>query len=81
MLSVGFARLDITPPFGIFMQGYYSERRASGIRDPLYVNAVAFSDQQIHVQRDSDMAGKCHFCHAGQQAAIAAVVVGQNFSF
>jgi neutral ceramidase len=44
MLAVGFARLDITPPLGIFMQGYYSERRASGIRDPLYVNAVAFSD-------------------------------------
>jgi hypothetical protein len=44
MLSAGFARLDITPPFGVFMQGYYSERRASGIRDPLYVNAVAFSD-------------------------------------
>ncbi|MDD4538048.1 MAG: hypothetical protein PHT80_03450 [Lentisphaeria bacterium] len=44
MLSAGFARLDITPPFGIFMQGYYSERHANGIRDPLYVNAVAYSD-------------------------------------
>ena len=44
MLKAGFARLDVTPPFGVFMQGYYSERRAAGIRDPLYVNAVAFGD-------------------------------------
>ena len=44
MLKAGFARLDVTPPLGVFMQGYYNERRAAGIRDPLYVNAVAFGD-------------------------------------
>ena len=30
MLKAGFARLDVTPPLGVFMQGYYSERRAAG---------------------------------------------------
>ncbi|MBE6928759.1 MAG: hypothetical protein E7463_00630 [Ruminococcaceae bacterium] len=43
-MKAGFARLDITPPFGTRIVGYYSERIADGILDPLQVNAVAFSD-------------------------------------
>ena len=40
----GFARVDITPPLGISMPGYYQDRRASAILDPLQINLVAFSD-------------------------------------
>ena len=43
-LSVGFARVDITPPLGSFMPGYYQDRRAKEILDPLQINMVAFSD-------------------------------------
>ncbi len=43
-LSVGFARVDITPPLGSFMPGYYVDRRAKKILDPLQINMVAFSD-------------------------------------
>ena len=43
-LSVGFARVDITPPLGSFMPGYYQDRRAKSILDPLQINMVAFSD-------------------------------------
>jgi len=43
-LQVGFARLDITPPLGVQVEGYFFERRAKGVRDPLYVNAVAIRD-------------------------------------
>ena len=43
-LSVGFARVDITPPLGSFMPGYYQDRRAKKILDPLQINMVAFSD-------------------------------------
>ena len=43
-LAVGFARKDITPPLGIFMPGYYQQRHAKSILDPLQVNCVAFSD-------------------------------------
>ena len=44
MLKAGFARLDMTPPFGTPMAGYYEARRADGVLDPLYLNALALSD-------------------------------------
>lgn len=40
-LQVGFARLDMTPPLGAYMDGYYFDRWVEGVRDPLYINAVA----------------------------------------
>ena len=43
-LKAGFARVDITPPLGITLSGYYRVRHAEGILDPLYVTAVAFED-------------------------------------
>jgi hypothetical protein len=42
--SVGFARVDITPPCGVFMPGYYVDRRVKEVLDPLAINMVAFSD-------------------------------------
>ena len=44
MLKAGFSRLDITPPMGVRLAGYYYERLAEGVNDPLYVNGLAFSD-------------------------------------
>lgn len=44
MLKAGFARLDITPPFGIPLAGYYEMRYADGVLDPVYVNAVALNN-------------------------------------
>ena len=43
-LSAGFARLDITGFLGQRIGGYFVVREAVGVDDPLYVNAVAFSD-------------------------------------
>jgi len=42
--KAGFARVDITPPLGSFMPGYYVDRRAKEVLDPLQINCVAFSD-------------------------------------
>lgn len=42
--QAGFARLDMTPPLGVCMCGYYFERRAEGVLDPLYLNAFAVKD-------------------------------------
>ena len=42
--KAGFARVDITPPLGVFMPGYYQERHAKQVLDPLQINMVAFSD-------------------------------------
>ena len=44
MLKAGFARMDITPPMGSYVSGYFSERYAKGVLDPIQLNAVAFSD-------------------------------------
>jgi len=41
MLQVGFSRIDITPPFGNDISGYFVRRIADGILDPLYVNTIA----------------------------------------
>ena len=43
-LSAGFSRVDITPPLGSFMPGYYQDRRAKSVLDPLQINMLAFSD-------------------------------------
>ena len=43
MLQAGFARIDITPPFGNDLSGYYERRLADGTLDPLYLNAVALT--------------------------------------
>lgn len=44
MLYAGFARLDITPPLGSPLAGYYSARNAIGILDPIELNAIALKD-------------------------------------
>jgi len=44
MLQAGFSRIDITPPLGTHMQGYFHERCADGILDPLQAHCIAFRD-------------------------------------
>ncbi|MBO7304797.1 MAG: hypothetical protein J6V09_06210, partial [Clostridia bacterium] len=44
MLRVGFSRVDVTPPLGTSMTGYFESRKMEGILDPIYLNSVAFSD-------------------------------------
>ena len=43
-LSVGFARVNITPMMGIGIVGYFVPRFADGVLDDLYINALALSD-------------------------------------
>ncbi len=43
-MKAGFARLDVTPPFGYNLAGYFFPRPADGILTNLYVNAVAVDD-------------------------------------
>ena len=44
MLKAGFSRVDMTPPLGSPMAGYFEYREAEGILDPLELNAIAVSD-------------------------------------
>lgn len=43
-MEAGFARIDITPPMGIHLSGYYEARRAASVHDPLLASVCAFRD-------------------------------------
>ncbi|MBN2328309.1 MAG: hypothetical protein JXR73_14270 [Candidatus Omnitrophica bacterium] len=45
-LSVGYAELDITPPLGVTMPGYFHTRHASEILDPLLVKALILRQRE-----------------------------------
>lgn len=47
--TVGTAKLDITPGLGCHMSGYFDDRLATGINDPLYVKALAISDGEREI--------------------------------
>jgi neutral ceramidase len=53
-LQVGIVVEDITPPVGFPMAGYYHERLATGVIDPLQAKAIVF--------RDGDIAGALVVC-------------------
>ena len=46
MLKAGFGRLDMTPPFGSPLAGYYEMRDADGVLDPVYLNALALQEEE-----------------------------------
>ena len=41
-LSVGLAEIEITPPLGYRMDGYFAERLSTGTKDPLKARALVF---------------------------------------
>src|SRR5215203_5941255 len=48
-VMVGAAEIDVTPPIGHRMAGYFDERLATGVHDPLKAKAIVLQhrDQQI----------------------------------
>ena len=42
--SAGFARVEINPPMGSNIPGYFEDRRVDGVLDDTEANAVAISD-------------------------------------
>ena len=48
-LRAGFARVDITPPMGIGIRGYFKTRAAEGVLDALEINALAVGDGRERV--------------------------------
>ena len=75
-MKAGIAKIDITPPLGAVLNGYYRERYADHVIEPLYVTALAFSDgdntalaisldiSEI-LQRDTDVIRKQVATHVG----------------
>jgi neutral ceramidase len=46
-LQVGVAVVDITPPLGYRMAGYFSERKNTGTHDPLLAKAIVFEQAGV----------------------------------
>jgi Neutral/alkaline non-lysosomal ceramidase, N-terminal len=46
-LKAGVAVVDITPPLGYRMAGYYNERRNTGVHDPLLAKAIVFQQADV----------------------------------
>jgi len=46
-LQVGAASVKITPPLGVPMAGYYSERLAEGVHDDLYAKAIVLEKDGV----------------------------------
>jgi hypothetical protein len=44
MLKCGMSEVDVTPPLGLAMPGYFQERRATGVKDALYAKALVVDD-------------------------------------
>lgn len=44
MLKAGFSRVDVTPPLGTELTGYFHARISDGVLDPIYLNALALCD-------------------------------------
>ena len=43
-LNIGAVEVDITPPVGVRMAGYFTERLSTGTHDPLKAKAIVLSD-------------------------------------
>ena len=41
--KAGFCRVDVTPPLGIDIAGYFFDRKAEGVLDNLEANTLAVS--------------------------------------
>ena len=44
MIKAGFGSVDITPPLGCALQGYFRPRKSESIHDPLLANAMVIDD-------------------------------------
>ena len=48
-LQIGFSRVNITPPLGVGMAGYYRKRTAEGVLDELEVNCICAACEETKV--------------------------------
>lgn len=46
MFQAGFARVDVTPPLGTELTGYFKKRISDGILDPIFLNALAIRSDE-----------------------------------
>src|SRR5438876_7756919 len=48
-LQIGAAEIDITPPIGHRMAGYFDERLSTGVHDPLHAKAIVLQQDKEQI--------------------------------
>ena len=56
-LRVGYAKNEITPKLGSYLQGHNKVRYAVKVHDPLYVRCAIFEDEGLLVLLSYDVCG------------------------
>ncbi len=49
MLKAGFGRMDITPPLGCVLQGYFHPRISEEVHDPLFASALVAENNGVKI--------------------------------
>ena len=82
-LLAGFARVDITPPMGISINGYFKKRYADGVLDPLEANALALScgDKTVILMSLDNLGIPVVFLQPMQEAICKATGLPKNALF
>ena len=73
-LNVGFSRVEINPPLGVNLRGYFHQRLNEGILDDLEINTVAVEKDGVTVALvtlDSEAADTAYYEAAREYAAKA----------
>ena len=73
-INVGFARVQINPPLGVNIDGYYHKRLAEGILDDLELNAIAFEKdgkKAVIISIDSEACSNEFFDEARERISNA----------
>ena len=82
MLQVGFGRLEITPPLGLPVDGYFRNRSAVGVLDALELNAIAFSDGEHRaVMIAADMLARTLMAPLEIPVGVLTSLIGAPFFF
>ena len=75
MIKAGFARVDVTPPLGTPIAGYFKQRLSNGVLDPIELNAIAFGNEsELAVLIAADFTGMTMKRITPLRSKIAAVI-------
>lgn len=73
-VKIGFSRIEINPPLGVNITGYFKKRYADGILDNTEINTVAVNkgDKTIILVTLDGMSSEGEFCNSARDAVAKA---------
>lgn len=82
-LNVGFSRIEINPPLGVNLTGYFKVRLAEGILDDTEINTVAVNkgEKTIILVALDGMSSEGEFCTSAREAVAKATGLDKGTVF